>query len=350
MNPPHLPAFLDSLLPRAVVATKWIGLFIGLGTAGSLVGAEIQIDPAFPVYHPSAPLTAKFTTIGSDSLVEEMKLWAALLHASQPGVVIDIQPKGSDKAAQSLIDGTSQFAYAGRTMPQNEIAEITKAWGYPPLRILVSGADLTKKTTTHPQVVWVNAKNPLSGLTLTQVDAIFSATRRRGGAKAITTWGELGLGGEWANAPIHKFALNSTGGPGIYLTETVLLNGEWNEGVKQIREEKVVPEAVALDPYAIGLTGLPYGTPQVRALALAVTDDATFFLPTDSNVINRSYPLSRFNYLYLRKEPGKPLDPAIRELLRVILSRQGQEAALQCHYLPLTSEMLLQELALINGM
>ena len=318
---------------------------------GSRSGAqEIKVDPAFPAYRPAPPLAARLTTIGSDSLLEVMRRWAALLHAAHPDVTIDIQPKGSDRAAQALIDGTSNFAYAGRTMPENEIALLTKAWGYPPLRILASGADLHKPTTTHPQVVWVNARNPLGALTLQQVDAIFSSTRRRGGEKLVTTWGELGLGGEWASAPIHKFALNATGGPGIYLTETVLLNGEWDPGVKQIREEKVVPEGVALDPYAIGLTGWPYGTPEVRALALSVTGDAGYVAPSVSSVLNRSYPLSRFNYIYLRKKPGEPLDPVMKELLHVILSRQGQEAAVQSHYLPLPAEMLLQELALVDAM
>jgi phosphate transport system substrate-binding protein len=209
-------------------------------------------------------------------------------------------------------------------MPENEIAAITKAWGYPPLRVLVSGPDFTKPTTTHPQAVWVNAKNPLRALTLEQVDAIFSDSLRRGAAKNITTWGELGLTGEWAAAPIHKFALNATGGPGIYVRETLLLGATWHSSVKDIREEKVIPEGVAKDLYAIGLTGLPYGTPEVRALALAVNDGEPYVEPVFSNVLNRSYPLSRFNYLYFKKPPGESLSPVMKELLHVVLSRQGQ--------------------------
>ncbi|MEO6873591.1 MAG: substrate-binding domain-containing protein [Opitutaceae bacterium] len=310
----------------------------------------VKIDPAFPVYKPAPALQGKLTTVGSDSLAEEMKLWANLLHAAHPGVTIDIQAKGSNLSAQALVDGTSQFAYSGRPMPDSEIAMITKAWGYPPMRVLVSGADLNKPTTTHPQVVWVNARNPLGALTLTQVDAIFSAERRRGGAKEITTWGELGLTGDWANAPIHKYSLNATGGPGTYVNQTLLLDGGWSKSVKDMREEKVIPEGVATDLYGIGVTGLPYGTSDVRALALAVNEGEAYILPTLPNILNRAYPLSRFNYIYVNKPPGKPLDPLIKELLHVALSREGQEAAVQAHFLPLTAEMLLQELTLIDRM
>lgn len=319
-------------------------------TFGQLSGQSLQVDPACPVYQPAQRLSGTLTTIGSDSLAEEMKLWADMLHGVHPDVNIIIKPIGSDRSAKALIDGSSQFAYSGRPMPANEIAAIKAAWGYPPLRVFVSGSDPNKPTTTHPQAVWINAKNPLRALTFKQVDAIFSDSLKRGAPKNITTWGELGLTGEWANAPIHKYALNATGGPGIYVRETLLLGATWNSSVKDIREEKVIPEGVAKDPYAIGLTGLPYGTPEVRALALAVNEGETYVEPTLFNFLNHSYPLSRFNYLYINKPPGKPLDPVIKELLHVALSRQGQEAALQAHYLPLNTEMLLQELALIDSM
>jgi phosphate transport system substrate-binding protein len=309
----------------------------------------VPVDPACPPYHPSGTLSAKLTTIGSDSLAEEMKLWSELLHAGQPGVTIDVQPKGSNYSAETLISGQSQFAYSGRPIPDNEIAAVTKAWGYPPMRVLVSGPDPTKQTTTHPQVVWVNEQNPLHSLTLAQADALFSRSLKRGGSKVITTWGELGLTGKWADAPIHKFALNATGGPGFYVKEALLLGGDWSSDVKDIREEKVVGE-VAKDPYAVGITGLPYGLPGVRALALARDEGQPPVEPVLPNFLSRAYPLTRFNYLYVNKPPGKPLDPVIKELLHVVLSREGQEAAIKAHFLPLNPEMLVQELALIDRM
>lgn len=309
----------------------------------------VEIDPACPSYRPAGAVSAHLTTIGSDSLAEEMRLWAQLLHAAQPGVTIDVQPKGSNFSAQAMADGRSNFAYSGRLIPDDELDLVARVWGFRPLRILVSGPDPAKPTTTHPQVAWVNEHNPLHALTLAQLDAVFSRSLNRGGTKVVTTWGELGLTGPWADAPIHKFALNATGGPGMYVKETLLLGGQWSADLKDIREEKVVGQ-VAQDPYAIGITGLPYGAPGVRALALARDASQPPVEPVLANFISRSYPLSRFNYVYVKKAPGQPLDPVIKELLHLILSRQGQAAALQAHFLPLNPEMLLQELALIDAM
>src|SRR5262245_29735222 len=313
-----------------------------------------DVDPLLPVYHPGPPLHGRLAVAGVDSLAPMMRRMIVLFRQAQPGVELTFATGAPPSSAEALAAGTAQIGYNARTMWPPEIAAITKARGRPPRLFRIAGASYNTiaDKKTHTMAVFVHADNPLRQLTLAQVDAIFSATRRRGAPTVVTTWGELGLVGEWADRPVHAYTTKHAAGPTNFVQEVALRDGEWNPSVREIGEfgqdDKVIA-ALATDRNGIAIVGLPYGTAQVTALALADAEGGPFFEPSLENVVQRRYPLSRLLYFYVNDDgPGKPLDPRIREFLRFVLSRDGQAVALAAGFLPLPPPVVREELQKIE--
>ena len=217
-------------------------------------------------------------------------------------------------------------------MKAEEIDEFEKKYGYPPsmVRVAVDGL-----------AVYVNKDNPLEKLTLQQIDSIFSKTRKRGG-KDVKTWGDLGLTGDWAARPVSIYGRNSASGTYGFFKEHVLQTGDYRDTVKEQPGSASVVQGVTEDRFGIGYSGIGYRTSGVKALKLA--DKADFFDGSYGNVTSGKYPLSRYLYIYVNKAPGKPLDPLVREYLKLILSREGQEVVVKDGYLPLAPSVVAEEL------
>jgi phosphate transport system substrate-binding protein len=187
----------------------------------------------------------------------------------------------------------------------------------------------------------VNKDNPLEKITLAQADAIFSKTRRRGG-KAVNTWGDLGLTGDWANRPVSLYGRNSASGTYGFLKEHTLKNGDFKDSVKEQPGSASVVQGVTEDRYGVGYSGIGYKTSGVKALQLAETTE--FFDGGYENVKSGKYPLWRFLFIYINKAPGKPLDPLVKEYLKLILSKEGQEVVVKDGYDPLPAAIVAEEL------
>jgi phosphate transport system substrate-binding protein len=299
----------------------------------------VKVDPELPAYQKSSGISGNVNSIGSDTLNNLMTLWAEGFQKQYPNVKIQIEGKGSSTAPPALITGTAQLGPMSREMKPSEIDDFEKKYGYEPTDVRVSIDALA---------VYVNKDNPLEKLTLPQVDAIFSKTRRCGFASDLASWKDLGLTGPWATRPMSLYGRNSASGTYGYFKEHALCNGDYRDTVKEQPGSASVVQGVTSDVNGIGYSGIGYKTSGVKALDLAPKDGAPFGKADPADVYAGKYPLARFLHVYVNKAPGKPLDPLVREFMRFVLSREGQEVVVKDGYLPISHEVVQQERAKLD--
>lgn len=304
-------------------------LCLGVSATG-----QVEVDPAIPEYDSTAGVSGSLKSVGSDTMNNEMTLWAEGFRKFYANVKIEIEGKGSSTAPPALTEGTAQFGPMSREMKAQEIDMFEKRHGYKPTEI---------RTSIDMLAVYVHKDNPIDCLTLQQIDAVFSRTRRGGAGTDIRTWGELGLTGEWADKPISLYGRNSASGTYGFFKEKALFKGDYKDSVKEQPGSSSVVQGVASDRYGIGYSGIGYKTADVRAVPVATGSGASCVEVNPENAYNGTYPLARFLYLYVNKKPGDKLDPLRREFARYVLSRQGQEAAVKDGYLPLPAKLIAEE-------
>lgn len=314
--------------------------FAVLAGLAPLAGAQaIKLDPAFPAYTPIKGVSGAITSVGSDTMNNLMTLWGESYKALYPNVTLAIEGKGSSTAPAALIAGTATFGPMSRPMKSDEITKFEETFGYKPLAI---------ETSIDMLAVYVHKDNPIAALTLQQVDAIFSKTRKGGLEAEIKTWGELGLKGEWADKPISLYGRNSASGTYGYFKEHALFKGDFKDSVKEQPGSSAVVQSVATDRYAIGYSGIGYKTADVRAVPLAANAKSKAVEALPENAYTGEYPMARFLYLYLNVKPGTALDPLRREFLRYLFSKNGQEQVIKDGYYPVTVEIAKRNLKKID--
>lgn len=300
----------------------------------------LKVDAAMPGYQKASGVSGNLSSIGSDTMNNLMTLWAETFRKYYPNVKVQVEGKGSSTAPPALISGTAQFGPMSRTMRSTEIDQFEQKYGYKPTEI---------RTSYDALAVYVHKDNPIKELSLAQVEAIFSKSRKRGYKENVTTWGQLGLTGDWANRPIGLYGRNSASGTYGFFKEHVLRNGDFKDTVKEQPGSASVVQGVTEDRYAIGYSGAGYRTSGVRAVPLSERLTGPYFEGTYEEVTTGKYPLSRFLYMYVNKAPGKPLDPVPLEFLKLVLSKEGQEVVIKDGYMPLTPTQVKEELAKIAG-
>lgn len=297
--------------------------------------ASDTLDPRYKEYQPTSGVSGTLKSIGSDTLNNLMTLWAEGFNQIYPNVRIEIEGKGSSTAPPALVAGTAQFGPMSRVMNQREIDSFQTRYGYPPSAI---------RGAVDALAVYVHKDNPIAGMSLQQVDAIFSKTRRGGATAPINTWGQLGLTGEWANRPISLYGRNSASGTYGYFKEVGLFNGDYRDEVKEQPGSSTVVQGVASDRYGIGYSGIGYKTADVRSVPISARQGAQAFDATAENAYAGDYPISRFLYIYVNVNPAQPLDPLRREFIRYVYSRQGQEATIRDGYFPVPAAVAQEDL------
>lgn len=307
---------------------------IAMGAVSS--GAIAQgLDPKLKDYKQVGGVSGSLKSIGSDTLNNLMTLWAEGFRQRYPNVQIEIEGKGSSTAPPALIAGTAQFGPMSRPMKGQEIDAFEKKFGYKPFAV---------RTAVDALAVYVHKDNPIQCLTLQQIDAIFSKTRRGGHSGDIATWGQVGMTGEWASKPISLYGRNSASGTYGYFKEVALFNGDYKDAVKEQPGSSTVVQGVASDKFGIGYSGIGYKTADVRAVPIAAKPGEKCFGATAENAYAGDFPISRFLYVYVNKNPNQPLDPVRGEFIRFMLSKQGQEATVKDGYFPMTSEIAAEDL------
>jgi phosphate transport system substrate-binding protein len=314
-------------------------LLAGLGlaaiVAAPLAAQPAQVDPAIPGYQKTSGVSGNLNSIGSDTLNNLMTFWAEGFQKQYPNVRIQIEGKGSSTAPPALISGTAQLGPMSRAMKAEEIDAFEKKYGYKPTAIRVAVDGLA---------VFVHKDNPVDQLTLQQVDAIFSKTRK-GGGKEISTWGQLGLTGDWASRPISLYGRNSASGTYGFFKENALFKGDYKNTVKEQPGSASVVQGITEDRYGIGYSGIGYATSGVETVDLAKKTGEPYYSTNADDVLSGKYPLARFLYIYVNQAPNKAADPLIREFVKFVLSQPGQEIVVKDGYLPIAKRVVDEELA-----
>lgn len=311
------------------------------GLAGVLVAAEgtLQVDPKLPPYEKTAGISGNLSSIGSDTMNNLATLWAEGFRKYYPSVKVQVEGKGSSTAPPALIEGTAQLGPMSRKMKKEEIDKFEVKYGFPPTGI---------RTALDGIAVYVNKDNPLNELTLEQVDAIFSKTRKGGYKEDITTWGQVGLTGEWANKPISMYGRNSASGTYGFFKEVALFKGDYKDSVKEQPGSASVVQGVSEDKFGIGYSGIGYTTSNVKALKLAKKAGEPAYGESYENVLSGKYPLARYLYVYVAIDPFKSgsekISPLTREFLEFAISKEGQEVVVKDGYFPVPAKVASEEL------
>lgn len=313
---------------------------IGFSLLAASSAMAISVADGIPKYKAVSGVSGNLSSVGSDTLANLMTLWAEEFKRYYPNVNIQIQAAGSSTAPPALTEATSSFGPMSRKMKAKEIAAFEDRFGYKPLAIPVAIDAL---------VVYVNKDNPLKGINISQVDAVFSSTRRCGADDDITRWGDLGLTGIWTNRDIQLFGRNSVSGTYGYFKKKALCKGDFKNTVNEQPGSASVVQSVATSINAIGYSGIGYRTTGVRALPLAKGTSQNFIEATLDNAATGKYPLSRFLYVYINKHPNQPLAPMEREFIKLILSQQGQAVVIKDGYVPLPAKVVKKYLDKISA-
>ena len=296
---------------------------------------NVKVDENLTHYTKVSGISGNLNSIGSDTMNNLLTLWLESFRKFYPNVNIQIEGKGSSTAPPALISGTSQLGPMSREMKSEEIDKFEAKFGYKPTQI---------KTSLDALAVYVNKDNPLKGLSLPQIDGIFSKTKRSGIGKDITTWGQLGLTGDWANRNISLYGRNSASGTYGFFKEHALFKGDYKDEVKEQPGSASVVQGVTEDRFGIGYSGVGYKTSGVRIVPLSKKDGDKFYDGSYENVLSGKYPLARFLFIYVNKKPNQPLDPLLKEFLKFVLSYEGQEIVIKDGYLPLPTKVIKEEL------
>ncbi len=300
---------------------------------------QVKLDPALTPYKAVSGVSGNISSIGSDTLNNLMTHWAETFQRFYPNTKVQIEGKGSSTAPPAMISGTAQLGPMSREMKGTEIDQFEKKFGYKPTAI---------RTSVDALAVFVNKDNPIKCLTMAQVDAIFSKSRRAGYKEDVATWGQVGLTGEWATKPISLYGRNSASGTYGFFKEHALKNGDLKDSVKEQPGSAAVVQGVTVDRFGAGYSGIGYATAGVRPVPLADKGGGKCVEAVADNAYSGAYPMARFLFVYINKAPGKGLDPLTREFVKVILAKEGQEGVIKDGYFPIPASIAKEELSKIQ--
>jgi phosphate transport system substrate-binding protein len=292
-------------------------------------------------YQPSAVLTGRLRSIGSDTMDLLVASWERVFTQYHPGLRVVHEGRGSSTATPALLEGQSDFGPMSRAMQEPEVTKFRERFGYEPTQVRVAIDALG---------IFVHPSNPVSqtGLSLEQIDAIFSATRKRGAAARIATWGQLGVGGEWASAPVNVYGRNKASGTYGFFRDSALSKGEFGEWVQEQPGSSQVVEQVAADKFGIGYSGVGYKAADVALAPLVNKAGEEAIAANEETALDGRYPLARPLYLVANRNPAAAPSDLQREFLSFVLGPLGQEVVKREGYYPLPPKTVAEELAKLS--
>jgi phosphate transport system substrate-binding protein len=334
---------------------------IALASPLLLLGQEPDYLKDLKPYRPAQMVDGTIRNWGNNYIPALMRDWENGFRKYQPGIHFETKLPGTEAAMAGLYGGIADIAFVGREIYAPERNAFKGWFGYEPLEIQISSGSYATQHKTFSLEVFVHKDNPLTKLTLTQLDAIFGCEPRRGAKAPIRTWGQLGLTGKWAQQPIHVYGYNfDTGMAGYFRLVVLKDSAKWNSEMKDfdnghepngevINAGVYILQTLANDPYGIAFANVLYANPDVKTLALARKEGEPYYAPTKENVWLRNYPITRYTNLVINRPPGQPVEPRIEEFIRYILSRDGMAAVVRDGaYLPLTEPLIEEQLRKLN--
>lgn len=336
-----------------------------------------------PPYKPEYRVIGTIRVLGSFLKYTTAALEEAFLRYQPDAQFANNFSTSSEGAIGGLCTGVSDLAPAGDDAKIPDQMPFYNVYGYLPLEISVATGDYEKRGALWPTVIVVNKDNPITHLTMDQLDRIFGSARLGGWSVGdnpehnilftskygrsrstnIRTWDQLGLGGDWAGKEIQTYGYAAPGFEVYFERKVLHWTDKWNDNLLQYVEPKEAAtgdtavasdqmlEAISKDRYGIGWAASFHAKyyPNLKYLAIAPGTSSNFVDYTPENVANRTYPLTRDAYFYVNREPGRPLDPKLREFLRFILSREGQQIIAHTGFFyPLPADYLQQQLQKLN--
>jgi len=320
--------------------------------------AFAQSPPALPDYVPQQQVTGAIRAWGSTHMAALLDRWEEGFRKYQPDVVFAKTLKGTASAQFALHTNVADIALSGRELYPYEYYGIFRRSQLYPLEFEVATGSLDVRGKSTALGVFVHRDNPLAQLTLAQLDGIFGAERTGGWVKIvwdeksargpegnIRRWDQLGVA-SLAGKPIHVYGPPGIAPGGVSFFQVRVMGGAdtRNEELMEYEDRAAMLRALAADPLGIAYAPVGYRNDGVKLVALAGKAGGTFLTPTRSNVADRSYPLARSAYIYVSPDTATgdraSMDPKVREFLRYVLSRQGQDdVAREGDHLPLTPQI-----------
>jgi phosphate transport system substrate-binding protein len=304
-----------------------------LGFTSLVSLSTLAVDNGLPEYKKVSGVSGTLSSVGSDTLANMMTFWAEEFKRTYPNVNVQIQAAGSSTAPPGLTEATSNLGPMSRKMKSKEIEAFEKRYGYKPTAVRVAIDALA---------VFVHKDNPIKGLRIDQVDAIFSNNRKCGADKNVDRWGDLGLTGIWSGKDVQLYGRNSVSGTYGYFKKKALCKGDFKNTVNEQPGSASVVQSVSASLNGIGYSGIGYQTSGVRALPLSKKGN-DFVEANMENAVSKKYPLSRFLYVYVNKHPNKALAPMEAEFLKMVLSKSGQKIVEKDGYIPLPASVVVKE-------
>lgn len=314
------------------------------------MGANVD-PPSLPDYTPHLQVSGGVTGLtGMDTVERMMAAWNKAFRKYQPNANVTVTMKDGLAPEDRIALGPKTAEVFDPTNHRYE-----NAYGYEPFRVKICAAAFILKSHVSAIGVYVSKENPLSTISLRKLDAVFSAERRRGYPADIATWGQLGLTGKWADKPIHLYGFYWRDDVTDYFRKLVMLDAPFKAGYvvpggNMLRNTPTVAKAIMAslgeDPYGISFGNGSYMSDQVKALGISSNGVQSQFGMND--IASGRYPLQRYLYIYVNKAPGQPLDPVVKEFLRFVLSKNGQDLVNKDGYLPLPAAIAEEEREKIN--
>ncbi|MDT5158014.1 MAG: phosphate transport system substrate-binding protein [Acidobacteriota bacterium] len=313
-----------------------------------------------PQYQPGQTVSGTIRVWGNERMATLMKYWQEGFHKYHRDVQFETRLIGTGTGMAGLYTSVADLALMGRESTSSESMAFEWVFRYKPLGVEVATGSLDVPGKTFALAVLVHKDNPLSRLTLTQLDAVFGSEHLRG-PRNIRTWGDLGLTGEWKDKPINTYGFDIETGTGGFF-KRVVLNGsdKWSCDLREFADVKRpngslldggqrILDALAQDRYGIAYSNLRYVNRRVKPVAVAADDAGPYYDVTKENLVQRKYPLARAISIYLNRAPGKPVDPKVKEFLRYVLSREGQQDVVrEGDFLPLSAEAIRAQLSKLD--
>lgn len=307
-------------------------LLFALGVALTLaptLHAQAPLDPQMPIYRPVSSLKGELNLAGSSTMANVASVWASRFRQFYPDVKVTIHTTGSRAAVSSVVDNSANIGLLSRSINQDERELFLKA----------RGSEVTVLTPCLERIgIYVHKDNPIRGLSLQQIDGVFSDDIKRGAEKPIRTWGQLGFPGAWEKQPVIVHGRDDDTGSQVFMQEAVMLGGAVRKDIKDHPSNSELMKGIAADPRSIGFAGHSYETTDVRSVPLAIRPEGPYVAIDSEDADNGHYPLMRPLQLVIDHKPGNELPEIEREFIRYVFSSLGQEDVIKAGFQPITGK------------
>jgi phosphate transport system substrate-binding protein len=332
-------------------------LFAAMFASTAATAAPMPVDPALPSYQPKpvkVPKGANYLLpdgsiriMGAEHAQSIVEGFDALFIRTHSGYKFALQLKGTGGAMPGLTHGVTLFGPMGREVVGVEMVPYKKIVGQEPLELRVAHASNTSHKLATSLGIYVNKANPLDRLTMEQVARIFSTGQANGD---VTRWGQLGLKEDWAKRAIHAYGTPEYTGFGDYMEKHHLAGLPLSPLSEPFPDTADILKHVSEDPAGIGFAAIGRASPEIKMLELADKEGGPYSAGSREDVVSGKYPLGRYLYFYVRRVPGQPLDPLVKEYMRVVFSKEGQQiiATEPDGYMPLAAGEVAAELAKLD--